>query len=378
MSGRNANGEGSVWQRKDGRWCAAAYLRSLDGGRRRVVVYGKTRQEAKVKLRELLDKAERNVPATPAQLTVAAYLTDWLDHARAHVRPSTYSGYESNVRLHLSPRIGKRKLARLTVRDVRVMVDQMRADGINGRSIQYAHATLRTALEHACREEIIPRNVARLVRIPAPTPLKPREPLTVAEARKLLAALRDDPRVALWTVLLMLGLRRSEACALAWDDINFGARTLRISKSLHRADGHLQVMPTKTRRSNRTVPLPARCAYALAAHHRRLQEQRGDGSGRPWHPTGYVFGTAWGTPLEPRNLTRMWTNLCREHDIRHVPLHGLRHTCVSLLLALGVHPRVVMEIVGHSAIEMTMNVYGHVNLDTQRAALDHLDDELSD
>jgi integrase len=73
----------------------------------------------------------------------------------------------------------------------------------------------------------------------------------------------------------------------------------------------------------------------------------------------------------------MWSELCAEHGIRKVQLHGICHTCVSLPLALGVHPRIVMEIVGHSALEMTMNVYGHVNLDAQRAALDHLDDELS-
>jgi integrase len=91
--------------------------------------------------------------------------------------------------------------------------------------------------------------------------------------------------MALWTVLLMRGLRRSEACALAWDDLDFANRTLRISKSLHRVDGHLQAMPTKTRPSNRTLPLPARCAYALAEHHRRLQELHGSGPGRPWHPT---------------------------------------------------------------------------------------------
>ncbi|WP_218596547.1 tyrosine-type recombinase/integrase [Pseudonocardia oceani] len=133
----------------------------------------------------------------------------------------------------------------------------------------------------------------------------------------------------------------------------------------------------KTRRSNRTVPLPPRCLDALAAHHQRLQLQHGAGPGRPWPPDGYVFGTRHGTPLEPRNLTRMFGQLCDAHGIRRVPLHGLRHTCVSLLLSLGVHPRVVMEIVGHSAIEMTMNVYGHVNLETQRAALDHLDEQLS-
>jgi integrase len=374
---RNANGEGSVWQRKDGRWCAAAYLPVATGGRRRVVAYGKNRQDARAKLRDLLDRAARNIPATPANLTIAAYLTEWLTHIRHHVRPSTFAGYESNVRLHLIPRIGKKKLARLTARDVRLMVDAMRADGKNARLVQYVHATLRTALEHACREELVLRNVARLVRIEAPTPLNPREPLSAQEARKLLAATHGQHLDALWALLLMLGLRRSETCALTWDDVDFAAGTLRITKSVQRVDGQLREMPTKTRRSNRTVPLPPRCRYALADHHRRLQEHHGNGPGRPWPPTGYIFGTRWGTPLEPRNLTRMFGKLCDEHGIRRVPLHGLRHTCVSLLLALGTHPRVVMEIVGHSAIEMTMNVYGHVNLDTQRTALNHLDDELS-
>ena len=75
MSG-NANGEGSVWQRKDGRWCAAAYLPVATGGRRRVNAYGSSRAEARSMLRDLLDKAERNVPATPASLSVADYLTE--------------------------------------------------------------------------------------------------------------------------------------------------------------------------------------------------------------------------------------------------------------------------------------------------------------
>ncbi len=281
------------------------------------------------------------------------------------------------VRVGPGVELGRRKLARLTARDVRLMIDAMRSDGMKPRSVQYAHATLRNALEHACREELIPRNVARLVKVESPTTLNPREPLSVEEARTLLDATRDDRLHALWVVLLILGLRRSEACALTWDDINFETRTLRISKSIQRIDGQLRELPPKTRRSNRTVPLPPRCAYALADHHERFQVQLGNG-GPPSPPTGYVFGTRLGTPLEPRNLTRMFGQLCDDHGVRRVPLHALRHTCVSLLLSLGVHPRVVMEIVGHSAIEMTMNVYGHVSIDAQRDALNHLNDRLTD
>jgi integrase len=139
-------------------------------------------------------------------------------------------------------------------------------------------------------------------------------------------------------------------------------------------EGQLKVMPTK---SKRTVPLPSRCRYALAEHHARLQRRDG-GNGTPGRPSGYIFGTTTETPLEPRNLTRMFRALCEANGIRVVRLHDLRHTCVSLLLAQGVHPRVVMEIVGHSAIEITKNVYGHVNPDTQRQTLDDLDSGLSD
>jgi integrase len=377
VTGRNANGEGSVYQRKDGRWVAAAYLRVATGGRRRISVYGRSRQEAKAKLRELLDKADRNIPVTPASLTVSQYLTEWLTHIRRHVRPNTYVAYEINVRLHIVPYLGRRPVAKLTVRDVRLMVDTLRANGVGARVVQHAHATLRAALEHAVREEIVSRNAAKLVRTERPTPKNPREPLTADEAVHLLKQVENHRVPALWVLLVMLGLRRSEACGIRWEHVDFEAGTLRIAQSVQRVDGKLQVLGTKTRRSNRTVPLPARCLAVLAEHHRTQQERYGDGPGRPWKPAGFVFGTPWGTPLEPRNLTRMWVKLCEETGIRRVPLHALRHTCVSLLLALGVHPRVVMEIVGHSAMEMTMNVYGHVNLDTQRSALDRLDAELS-
>jgi len=372
---RNVTGEGSVYQRKDGRWVAAAYVPVVGGGVRRQAVYAKTRAEANTKLRELVERAEKNIPVAPANLTVADFLAEWLAHVKRHVRATTWIAYEGNVRLHLAPRIGKKKLTRLGVRDVRLMVDGLRSDGVGQRTIQYAHATLRAALEHAYREELVTRNVAKLVQVERPV-VKPKEPLSVEEARQLLDATTDDPRHALWVLLVMLGLRRSELCGLRWEHVDFAGRTLRVCQTVQRIDGRLQVLGTKTRRSNRTVPLPARALHALAEHHRRVQELHGE-PGRPWRPDNYVFGHRHGTALEPRTVTKLWNDLCAEHGLRVVPLHGLRHTCVSLLLALGVHPRIVMEIVGHSAMEMTMNVYGHVNLENQRAALDHLDEQLS-
>lgn len=102
---------------------------------RRVYVYGKTRAEANTKLRVLLDRAEKSIPVAPAALTVGDYLSEWVTHIRQHVRPSTYASYESNVRLHITPLIGRKKLTRLGSRDVRMMIDQLRKDGKLPRSI---------------------------------------------------------------------------------------------------------------------------------------------------------------------------------------------------------------------------------------------------
>ena len=144
------------------------------------------------------------------------------------------------------------------------MLDDLRREGGGTRTVQYVHATLRAALEHAYREELVSRNVAKMVRVERPKP-NPKEPLSVEEARKLLTATRDDEDHALWVVMLMLGLRRSEVCGLRWDNVDLDNRTLSITHSVQRVDGQLRELPTKTRRSTRTVPLPTMVHEALVA-----------------------------------------------------------------------------------------------------------------
>ncbi len=373
---QNANGDGSVWLRKDGRWCGAAYVHTVGDRVERRYVYGRTRQEATAKLVELQKRHSDGLAAGSTALTVERFLAEWLVHVGRRVRPQTYAGYENNVRLHIVPRIGLKKLSRLTVRDVRIMVDDMRDSGMSPRMVQWVHSTLRAALQHAFAEDLVTRNVARGVRIETPDKVTTIEPFTIEEAREFLRKIRGHRLHALWVTVLLLGLRRSEVCGLHWSDVDLDKGTLRITRGLQRAGGALQELPTKTRRSRRTVPLPAVVLQALREHRDRQDEERA--STRHWQDTPYVFTSRVGTPLEPRTLTRTLHALCERHGLRRVRLHDLRHTCVSLLLALGVSPRIVMEIVGHSAIEMTMNVYAHVSLDNQRAALALLNAQLVD
>lgn len=396
---RNANGEGTVYRRKDGRWCIAVFVLQPDGTRKRKYLYGRTRQEVRRKRTELLRKVDRGIPVPTRSPTVAAYLEHWLTTVAARkLRPNTLRSYDTYVRLYLVPGLGKKRLDQLQARDVRLWLDQVRQtcrccdqgkdsdrppqrrrccalgrccrDLPSARTVQYLHAILRSALQHAVREEELDRNVAKNVQVPGGH--RPEiQPLTVDEARQLLATARSDRLHALYVLALLLGLRRGELLGLPWSDVNLTDGVLQVRQTLHRAQGRLYFSEPKTPRSRRPLPLPDPCVQALRNHRERQQREREAAGGR-WHGTGLVFTTAIGTPIEPRNLNRAFTALLRRAGLRHVRLHDLRHTTATLLRADGVDLRVIMQILGHSALAVTSDTYSHVALDEQREALRRL------
>jgi integrase len=138
-------------------------------------------------------------------------------------------------------------------------------------------------------------------------------------------------------------------------------------------DGRLQTMETKTPRSRRTIPLPGPVLTVLMAHQKR-QEEDWRQLAEKWPASGFVFTTPIDPPIDPDNGSKLVRSAMEKAGVRPVRLHDFRHGCVSVLLALGVPPRTVMEIAGHSALEMTMNVYAHVTLDDKREALEKLGD----
>ena len=236
------------------------------------------------------------------------------------------------------------------------------------------NAVLSSALSYAVREDLVPRNVARLVMVPTPRSAELR-PLDVDEPRRLLDVARDDRLFALWAVALALGLRRGEALGLRWCDLDLGAGLLQVRQTLQRAGGQLQIVPPKTERSRRSIPLPPVTVAALREHRVRMAAEALE-QGRSLEADGLVFVTSIGTPLEPRNVNRAFSELVERAELRHIRLHDLRHTCATLLLAQGVPPRVVMETLGHSAIAVTMNVYAHVMPAAQREAASRMNDLL--
>lgn len=382
---RRANGEGTVYQRTDGRYAASAYVPTR-AGRKRRTVYGRTREEAAGKLADLLGQARRGVPVAEKGWTMARYLAYWLTEVvEQERRPATVSAYRTIVDRYIVPRIGRLRLDALGPQDVRRLLNSCREATVqlgsaeprpvSARTVQMVHAVLRNAVEHAVREELVPRNVVKLVRVPAPH-YEVGTGLSLAQARRLLAAVAGDRLWAVYVLALSTGLRRGELLGLRWTDVDLDGAELHVRQAMQRVAGELRVTAPKTRHSRRTIPLPALALDALREHRARQAAERLS-AGPAWQDSGLVFTTAHGTPIEPRNLNRHWYALRTRCGLPGVRLHDLRHTCVTLLLDAGVPPHIVQAIAGHSGIQVTMTIYAHAAQEEQRKALRCLGERLA-
>ncbi|MFD8131487.1 tyrosine-type recombinase/integrase [Streptomyces mirabilis] len=359
---RNPNGAGTITKRKDGRFQCAVYVLQPDGTRARKFAYGKTWAECDTKRRELLAKVDQGVPVPTRSAKLSEWLPYWLDNViKPRRKLSTYDKYESHVRLYLVPILG--------VADVRRFLVRLEKE-TTAATAKESHRVLRSALSSACREELITRNVAKLVEPPrADTPEL--HPWTLDETLDFLAASRKDPLYAAFVLAIAMGLRRGEIIGLRWSDIDLDNRVLYVRQQTQRRRGVLYDDDPKSRR-RRAVPLPALCLAPLRWHRMRQSAARAK-AGEKWQASGYVFTTRTGRQVEPRNVYRSFTRIADSAGIRVVRLHDARHGTATLLTAAGVAPRVVMEILGHSQISITMDVYTHVVQDTQREAMSHMD-----
>ena len=366
MAKRGQN-EGSIYKRKDGRWVAVASVGHKDGKRWRKSFYGATRRQVQEKLTVALRAHQQGLPPAPETQTVAAYLDNWLENSvKPRVRPRTYEGYADHVRIHIGPQLGRIRLAKLSPEHVESFLNRKLAEGLAPRTVRYMHAVLRIALGQAVKRELLPRNVSALVDPPREE-RKEVQPLTPDQARSLLSAVEGERLEALYSVALAVGLRKGEALGLRWKDVDLDKGTIRVQGALQRINGKLQRVEPKTNSSRRTIALPEYVVGSMRKHRaRQLQDRLLAGS--KWHERGLVFTTTVGTPLDGRNITRHFQRILADAGLPRKRFHDLRHTCASLLLVQGVHPRVVMDTLGHSQMSTTMDIYSHVMPALQRDA----------
>ena len=413
MAGKRVNGEGSIYPYRNG-FAAYVWVTTPAGQKQRKYVYGKTREAVYGKWVQLKAKAAK-APVPTSTPTVAGYLAYWLAEViKPNREDSTYSHYELMSRLHVIPGIGKKRIDKLTVRETQTWLNKLPGncqccaqgkdakrrtprccalgrcceDFPSRRVIEASRGTLRAALNHAMREELISRNVAELVTLPkARKKNRRKNSWTVDEARKFLERSRneDDPLYPLWVLILVLGLRKGEALGLIEPDDDWRTdedrAVIDLEWQLKRVGGHplthKQVL--KADGSTDTLPLPPICVTALRIAKRNQDQART----ADWPDTcicgerhALVFTTRTGHPIEPRNINRAFDVRCARYGVRRITLHDTRRTCGSLLAALDVHPRIAMAILRHSRIALTMEIYTQVPDKVTRDALRRLSDWL--
>ncbi len=384
MTSRRGRGEDSVYLDGD-RWRGAASLGYGPNGRRiRKKVSGATKADVLRKLRDLRTELNGGMPIPDDRLTVAGFLDRWLTASLpGQVSDKTLDSYTDTVRLHLKPSLGRKVLRKLTVSDVDQLLVWKRNAGYSANTVRIIRAVLRRALRQAEREGLVSRNAAALSTAPRVRTDEGRA-LSVDQARALLEQVKGTREEPLLTVMLAFGLRRGEALGMHWSASDWDAATLKVTHAVKRVrdraettnlSTRLVIGELKTARSRRTLFLTPELVELLRRHRARLAEER-MAIGPAWREHDLIFPSAVGTPMDPDNVSHWFSRICRRAGLGHWHLHELRHSGASLMLAQGTDLYVVSEVLGHSSVAITKDVYGHLVEGQKRAAATRMSEAL--
>ncbi len=367
---RRGPGEGTVYQRSDGRWVGSVTVGWGSAGRERRSVYAATQAEALAGLRQLKQQTASGLPTVDARLTVAAFLTRWLEAVEPRLRPLTFTRYAGLARGQIIPKLGSVRLAQLQPGDVGRMMAQVQQDGLSPRTASHCRAVLRAALADAEKWGEIPRNVAKLADAPHMPPPQPTV-LSPEQVREILGALTEPSLRRLAIVALHSGLRLGEELGLRSVDLD--GHSLHVRQCLQRVDGAYQLVEPKSATSRRVVPLTADAVEALAQERQSQLEARLAAGGRWREPIpGLVFTTATGQPRSGPSLTHLFQDALSRAGLPKLRWHDLRAAHGSLMLASGADISVVSRRLGHSSVALTSRHYGGVSEALQQDATDRL------
>jgi integrase len=364
------NGEGTLFKRKDGLWQASF----VPENGKRLYFYGKTQAEALDKLRKAQQEDQKGLLATGPKQKLGDYLVQWLEATRKPpmVKPSTYIQYRSVIHHHLVPGLGHIFIRKLTPQHIQAFYAQKMKEGVKPRTIAFMHATIHTALENAVKWNLVSRNVSSLVSLPR-VEEHVMHPLTSDEIEKLIAVAKGHWLEPVLILAVTTGMRRGELVALRWSDVDLNKGVLHVQRTASRVGSYgIVENDPKTRSSRRKVVL-SNVALKMLKGHRLYQDQIKVKAGNGWKNMNLVFYDEIGGYLSVDKILKEFHALLDKAGLPRMRFHDLRHSAATILLTMGVHPKVVQELLGHSTIAMTMDTYSHLLPSMQKDAADKMD-----
>jgi len=352
---RRDKGDGALFQRADGRWCAIV---NVNG--RRKYLYGVTKAAVHTKLKAAQRIVEQGAPLPDDRITVGAFLATWLTGVEGSLRPESHRRYRQLMEDHVIPTLGAKRLAKLAPEDVQTLYAAKLRGGLSNATVRMLHFVLHRALRDAVRWGRAHRNVAGLVDPPR-LPQAEMPVLTPEQSDLVLAAARGHRLEALFDLAINTGLRRGELLALRWRHVDRRAGTLNVVATLQPTPrGQTpRITEPKSKRSRRPVDLDPVTVGLLDAVRVRQAAERLE-AGELWENHDLVFTTPLGRPVAPMEVTRVWAELLRRVGLPHMPFHTTRHTAMLLMVLAKTDPRTASERMGHHSVGFTFDKYGHV------------------
>jgi integrase len=359
MSKHRNHGEGTIYTDKKhlGRFVAQV---SLPNGKRKTK--RGTQAECRAWLLEQRKAVKDNTYIRNDSVTVANIAERYLkDVAPAAVEESTLNKHRTLIRKHVVPELGTQKISTLRAEHLQSLYSKKLSEGLARRTVIDIHNRIYTILKLAQRWGMVTRNVAEDM-TPPTAPKDKVTVLTTQEAKHFLDSTHGERLYAIYAVTLSTGLRRGEVLALQWSDIDFITRRIRVNKQIQYVPGKgLITKAPKTQSAFRDLPMPQVAYDALIEH-------RANSMG-----TGLVFATGKGTPFSPRNVLRDFHKALAKAGLPQIPFHNLRHSCASYHLAAGTNPKLVQQLLGHSTVAITLQVYSHLLPRVAEEAISKLD-----
>lgn len=340
---------------------------------------GKTQKEVLEKMRAASVELKEGTYVAPSKMTLGEWLDIWVKDYLGNVKPRTKGVYTDNVELHIKPALGAVKLSELRPQQIQSFYNRAQEGGLSPGSIRSIHGTLHKAIRQAVALDYLKINPADKCKPPR-VEKKEIQPLDSEAISAFITAVRGNRFENFFLVALFTGMREGEILGLTWDCIDFKGGTILIKQQLQwerKSGGAYHLVSPKSGKSRRIAP--AASVMEILLQQQSLQAGWKSKAGPLWsNPSGFVFTNETGRHLVASTVYRHFKQLVESIGLPHVRFHDLRHSYAVAALLNGDDIKTVQQNLGHHTAAFTLDVYGHVTGQMERASAERMERFIGD